>query len=312
VFAVLDKDNEWHDDFPKSVLQAGFVNAVKDSRRTKTPLSYSAAELVALSKETVVHLADVFDSSYSAASRLPSNPQVTLQGLSDELGRARLRDCVRLRGTFEPEDAGKCAGYNVNQIDLANCLAGGDCMPPFGGQVNMETLSVKPDTSFADIAGSTALPRIQIGEAYDLVSIANKCGDVSSNDTGYCLLKQTLGKDLKGAQTLDCLRAAGSKTDFLAKCATVGLPDDQRQQLECFQANSKNTKALALCHAAPKQFAASATLEAVPFRLPAQAIIFCAPGGRVSWVAQARRSKCCMLRAQSSFSMSIRALSSRK
>jgi hypothetical protein len=120
-------------------------------------------------------------------------------------------------------------------------------MPPFGGAVNIETLLIKPNATLADIATSTMLPRIQLGKADDLVNIANKCGGAGPNDTSYCLLKQTVGKDGKGAQILDCLHAGGRNAQSVASCATAGLPDDQRRQIECFQANSRNTKALALC-----------------------------------------------------------------
>jgi hypothetical protein len=264
VVATLDKGHEWHVDFPKSDLQLAFVNAVKRARDSKETLSYTTAELAGLSKEIAAHLANVFDFPYSAGTRLASNPNgmletlvlgplseslalAKLMGLSDELGRTRLRDCVRLRGSFDPEEAGKCAGYKVNQHDLVNCLVGGDCMPPFGGEVNMETLLTKPYATLADIAGSTMLPRIQLGKADDLVNIANKCRDAGPNDSGYCLLKETVGRDKKGAQILDCIHAAGGRAAALANCATAGLPDDQRQKLECFQANSKDAKALALC-----------------------------------------------------------------
>jgi hypothetical protein len=70
IVAALEKGREWHDDFPKALLQAAFANAAKQSRLTKSPLSYSAAELAGLSKENVAHLADVFDLPYAAAARL--------------------------------------------------------------------------------------------------------------------------------------------------------------------------------------------------------------------------------------------------
>jgi hypothetical protein len=277
VVAALDKGHEWHVDFPKSDLQLAFVNAVKRARDSKETLSYTTAELAGLSKENAAHLANVFDFPYSAGTRLASNPTAILKGLSDELGRTRLRDCVRLRGSFDPEEAGKCAGYKVNQHDLVTCLTGGDCMPPFGGEVNMETLLIKPNATLADIAGSTMLPRIQLGKADDLVNIANKCGSAGPNDSSYCLLKQTVGKDPKGAQILDCIHAGGRNADSVARCATAGLPADQRRQVECFQANSKNTKALALC----------ATRDTLP--ADAQKIIACAGNlkGTASSVAEA-------------------------
>jgi hypothetical protein len=200
--AALAKGSEWHDDFPKPLLQASFVHAARQSRLTKAPLSYTAAELSALSKETVAHLADVFDFPYSASSSLQSNPAATPEGLSDELGRARLRDCVRLRGSFDPVEAGKCAGYNVQQNDLANCLSGGRCLPPFGTEVNLETLLVKPEKGLADIATSNALPRIRLGKVEDLRTIVDKCQAVDSSDSGFCLLKETVGRDQKSRSNI--------------------------------------------------------------------------------------------------------------
>jgi hypothetical protein len=277
VVAILDKGHEWHDDFPKPVLQAAFVNVVKESRRTKEQLSYATAELATLSKETVAHLADVFDFPYAAVPRLTSDPAATLQGLSDELGRARLRDCVRLRGTFEPEQAGECAGYNLGQKDLANCLAGANCMPSFGARLNLATLLVRPNTNLIDIARSTALPRIQLGPAGTIVDIANKCP--SSDNPNYCLLEETIGQKKEVVPTLNCIHGAGNSATALAKCAAVGLSDDQRHQLDCFLANSKNTKALALC----------ATRETLP--QDTQKIIACAGNlkGTASSVADAAR-----------------------
>jgi hypothetical protein len=280
VVATLIRGHEWHDDFPKPLLQAAFVNAVEDSRRTKVPLSYAAAELAGLSKEIVAHLADVFDAPYSAASSLKSNPAVTLQGLSDELGRARLRDCVRLRGSFDPGDAGKCAGYDVKQVDLANCLAGAQCMPAFGGMANMDTLLVQPNTSIADLATSTALPRIQLGNANDLVAAANKCRDEGPNESGYCLLKETVGKDPKSARTLDCIHDAGASASAQVACVTAGLNDDQRRKLECFQKNSKDARALALC----------ATRDSLP--PGAQKMIACAENLEGTALGVANTTKC--------------------
>src|SRR5262249_32119579 len=162
---VLDKGHEWHADFPKSDLQLAFVNAVKRARDRKETLSYTTAELAGLSKKKAAHFVNVFYFLYSSGTRFASNPTAIFEWGFDELGRTRLRDCVRLRGSFDPEEAGKCAGYKVNQRDLVNCLAGGNCMPTFGGEVNMETLLIKPNATLADIAGSTMLPRIQLGKA---------------------------------------------------------------------------------------------------------------------------------------------------
>jgi hypothetical protein len=263
VVAALDQGRQWHDDFPKPVLQDAFLNAAKQSRNTNTTVSYSAAELVGLSKENVAHLADVFDLPYAAASRLGTNG-VNLEGLSDELGRARLRECVRIRGAFEPEKAGQCAGFKINEKDLANCLAGRDCLPAFGDQVNVATLLVRPNSSLSVVAGSTILPRISLGTAGGIVELANKCQANSSEEAADCLLTETMRKAPNAAETMDCTQAAGSNAWDLAKCAKKGLPDEEQRRIECFQDDSKDTKDIALC----------ATRDALPPN--AQKMIVCA------------------------------------
>ncbi len=163
ITAKLDKGYEWHDDIPKAALQAALVNAANRARRTKVPLSYSAAELAGLSNEATAHIADVFDSAYAAAIRLPSNPNLVLKEISDELGRARLTECVRLRGTFDATAAGTCAGYALTPAALATCISGGECSPSFGSQVNLDSLTIMPHTAMAYFAQNAALPRIDLG-----------------------------------------------------------------------------------------------------------------------------------------------------
>jgi hypothetical protein len=150
-------------------------------------------------------------------------------------------------------------------------------MPPFGGEVNVETLLLKADARLADVASSTELPRLRIGTTDDLISIANRCEGTSSADLSLCLLKETAGRDPKTAQTLNCIGAAGDSASALANCAMEGLPENEKKKLECFQNNSKDTKALALC----------ATRDELPPEL--QKIIACTSNlkGTASSVAQA-------------------------
>ena len=156
--AKLDAGYEWHADFPQSLLQTVVVNAAKHARRTKVPLPYSVAEFAALPREAAAHIADVFDSAYAAAVRLPSNPQITLPGISDELGRARLTECVRLRGAFDSGEAGKCAGYSLTPDVIAKCLAGAECAPAFAREVNLDSLTLGTNTSLLYFAQNAACP----------------------------------------------------------------------------------------------------------------------------------------------------------
>ncbi|MCK1568813.1 hypothetical protein IVB08_33680 [Bradyrhizobium sp. 173] len=244
VAVPLDKGR---DNFRTADLHAAFSKAVKKSRETKAPLSYLAAELVGLSVEDIAHLADVFDVPAAAVHRAKSSSGASLRGISDELGRSRLRECVLLRGTFEPEKAGQCAGFKIDQNALAQCLAGNTCMPVFGDHVDIEVLLARPNWSIDAAAGSAILPRISIGKAGELVDLANRCQANSSDEAALCLLKEAMGKNPKSAQTMDCINSAGKNTASLASCAAIGLNDDQKRRIECFQNHSTDKKDATLC-----------------------------------------------------------------
>jgi hypothetical protein len=248
VTAQLDKGYEWHEDFSTEVLQAVLVNAAKRARRAAAPISYSAAQLAGLSREETAHIADVFDSAYAAADQLASNPNAVLQGISDEIGRARLRECVKLRGAFDATDAGKCSGYSLTPTSIATCLSGGDCVPPFGGQVNLDSLTVKTGATIAYLAENASLPRVKLGQLDQVGKLADKCSKSNDGDPRFCLLKATIGVDPKVAKTLECIQAAKAKGPAaLPGCAGLGLPAEQQAQIACYQNYSRDYKALALC-----------------------------------------------------------------
>lgn len=248
ITAKLDSGHEWHDDFPKTVLQAGLVNAGKRARRTEAPLSYSAAELAGLTRQATAHIADVFDSAYAAAIHLPSDPNAVLPGISDEIGRARMTECVRLRGAFDAIEAGTCAGYELTPKVVATCLSGGECAPPFGDHVNLDSLTINAHTTLAYFAQNAALPRVNLGTVDQVAGIANQCKNKTGEDAEYCLIKTSLGRDPRTTKTLECIQGArGKGPGALGNCSTAGLPKEQQVQIACFQTNSKNYRGLALC-----------------------------------------------------------------
>ena len=248
ITARLDHGYEWQEDFPKDVLQAALVISANRARRNQIPISYSAAELAGLSKELTAHLADVFDSAYAAGIDLPSDANAQLQGISDELGRARLTECVRLRGAFDPSEAGQCAGFNLTPSIISSCLSGGECMPNFGGQVNLDSLSVIPHATLAYLAQNADLPRVNLGTIDRVAGAVDQCKSASAGDAGFCILTNTVGSDPRTADTLKCVQGlARDGTGSLVNCVLSGTRPDQRAQIACFQNNSKNYANLALC-----------------------------------------------------------------
>jgi hypothetical protein len=245
--ARLDKGYEWHADFSKAVLQAAFTNAALRARRVQVPLSYSSAELAGLSREAAAHIVDVFDSAYAAGAPLPSNPAAVLMGISDELGRARLNECVRLRGAFDPADAGICAGYKVTQAEITNCLSGRECSPAFGGQVNLDSMTLNVHTTLAYFSQNAALPRVDLGTLDQVTALAKGCQKAGAQ-AGYCLVKASLTRDPTAQKALVCIQGARpGASGALLNCAKASLSHDQQAQIACFQDHAKDYKALALC-----------------------------------------------------------------
>lgn len=250
VSAKLDTGYEWHANFSQAVLQGALINAAKRARNAQVSLSYSAAELAGLAREATAHISDVFDSAYAAAVELPSNPGAVLAGISDELGRARLTECARLRGTFDATSAGLCAGYSLSDASLATCLSGGACSPAFGTQVNLDSLTLSPKASLTFIAQNAALPRAELGKVEELADLVDECQRSQAADPRYCVIKASLGRNAKTAQTLGCIESVrGHDTTAITECAAAGLSERQKAQVACLQNNRNDYKKLALCAA---------------------------------------------------------------
>ncbi len=253
IAAKLDHGYEWHADFSRDALRAGFVNAANKSRRSASRMAYISAELVGLSRELATHVGDVFDSPYAAAIRLPANPTLTLSGISDEAARARLTECVRLRGTFDPTAAGNCAGLQIDKLTMAKCLAGDACMPAFGQRVNLDSLALTANSSLSSFAVNAALPRIRLGKINDIATSARACAKRNDNqDPAYCLVKSQVGKDPKVAATLACIERLNTQGRAgLGDCAMDQLPEDQKKLVKttvsCLERSKNDAKGAALC-----------------------------------------------------------------
>ena len=161
-----------------------------------------------------------------------------------------MTECVRLRGAFDATEAGACAGYELTPNIIATCLSGGECSPPFGSQVNLDSLMMNAHTTLAYFAQHAALPRVNLGTADQVAGMANECKNKKGEDVGYCLIKASLGRDPRTGKTLECIQGArGKGPGSLENCAAAGLPQEQQAQIACFQSNSKNYRGLALCAA---------------------------------------------------------------
>ena len=79
--------------------------------------------------------------------------------------------------------------------------------------------------------------------------MARSCKNHSAaEDPGFCLVKASLAQDSKAAKTLQCIESVQGQTkSLIASCAVTLIPQQQQAEIACFQNNTKNYKALALC-----------------------------------------------------------------
>jgi hypothetical protein len=248
----LPIDYGWHADFDKEALRAALVAGANRARKMHEPLPYSAAQLADLPREAVAHIADAFDSASVAAASLRSDPNAILHGISDELGRSRLKECVALRGKFDVSKAADCAGYQqLTPKIIAECIAGGLCMPKFGSRVNLDSIALNAYASISDYAEQAPLPRAVLGTERQFAAAVEKCNGLSGEQASYCLVKTSLGHDAQTSATFECVeRANGHGLMALADCAGDRVPNAQRAQIACFKHNSGDSPALALCASA--------------------------------------------------------------
>lgn len=248
IHARLDNGYEWQKPLSREEMQKAFVRAALLARRTHASMSYDSADLASLSLEAAAHVADVFDSALAAGARLKSDPTIVLSGISDERARTRLRECVRLRGTFEADAAANCAGVKVNNIELAECMSGGNCMPAFGDHINPAVLLVPPGATIAELAIGGELPRINLGSIDQVKALAGACA-AQHQDTGnaaFCLVKSSLGK--RASDQLSCLESAAHKRGGDAEqCAVSLLPVPMQTQIACLRDKSIRGSRLAIC-----------------------------------------------------------------
>lgn len=247
--ANLDKGFSWQQPLPAEHLQATFVIAANQARKANSQLSYVSAELVGLSFESSSHLADIFDSAYAAGGRLKSDPAAKLKGISDEHARARLKECVGLRGTFDAVTAGECAGLKMTDALVSQCMAGKECFPDFGSKVNPGALLATAKSALTNaMATGGALPRIGLGSVDEIKTAAASCAAQHKTEdaAAYCLVKSKLSKS--SADQIGCIESQGKNGSLgMMRCASAGLSSVQKTQLACLESFRNEAKNLALC-----------------------------------------------------------------
>lgn len=225
--------------------QLQFEALVAVARTRGHKIERTAARLADVPAEIAERVIDALDAPGETIADLRKVPGATLQRISDEVARTRIRECVKFRGIVELEVVAGCAGYKVSEVELRDCLAGRRCVPTLDATAFASVIA----TSFArgSLAEASELPRLpsilehSIDEAIAPVAVCVK--QPTEAKAAECLLDRQLGKEARRMRA--CFKAKTASVDKLA-CA-VPLSADARRVVDCATKHKDDREAQAIC-----------------------------------------------------------------
>lgn len=261
---VLD-DAKW----PASVgaAQDVFEEGVRWLRASGKKYPVAAPVLAGMPIQIAVATADVLDSPAEAVSYLESKVDATLQRVSDEIARTRIRECVQFRSVKPTaEQVLGCTGYQIGDSEIEKCLLGAGCRAKLTGKdTYLGVIELVKQYDVATLAKSNLMPRLPLGEYGPMVDAYRKCvseGKVSDNE---CAMTSGMGKDARKA--FDCAKKQDPDGQLKLNAAAFdcvlgsSISKNERELFDCANSNKaamkegayKGTIRCALGTVAPKE-----------------------------------------------------------
>lgn len=239
---------------PNSAVRVAQLEvAVAQARRSQGRLNAVVPEVVGIGQTSAVRFVDVLSNPSDALQDLARDQGSTLAHISDELARARLTDCARLRGSTKPEDVMACAGYKGDAASVAECLSGKRCFPIFGDRTIVDVALINNPGSLKELIEQSAGPRVHLGPIAEIEKAGRECAKKHPRDQTAamtCLLGARRSPADRAAIECAQRNASAPSAKSLLACVPVGkIPTATRAQIDCAVANSHDAKGLALCSA---------------------------------------------------------------
>jgi hypothetical protein len=225
--------------------------------------------ILGLSKSQLLQVQDVASEAVATMDLLPEATKTAFTNISDELGRARVIECSRLRGASTAEQVSACAGYKLTEDTLFKCLAGEPCLPvmldkayatilDIDQRLNRELLKADPREQVEALLAQADLPRLMGRQPLDAMrKSAKACADQghkTSEAIALCMSLATMSPaDRKVVECLSDPSRLGKQDKLLTDCLAGAVPPALRQQYECVSAPNLTPRALAECAGVPKQ-----------------------------------------------------------
>lgn len=246
--------NPWPAEISASARQDQFEAAVTKLRSRHLKFEHSVPRILGLPQEVAIRVLDVIDEPSQAMTHLNFDKTASIKYVSDEIARTRILECVKYRGQRQLTEVSTCAGYELTQEKITECLTGGTCVPEISKTGWASVIAIAEVHGKKELAKAALLPRIAFTKLeYDaLRKAAQDCRAVANGSEKAmvtCVINARLSDHDR--KMFDCIRQHGGSAASI-ECATgQALPSSAQIVMGCAQKDGSRGVACALEAALP-------------------------------------------------------------
>ncbi|MFM0632638.1 hypothetical protein [Paraburkholderia xenovorans] len=226
-------------DQTQKLFEAGVARLVKNPQLP--PLSSVVAAQLLLPRPTVLRTAFAFRDPQDAYTLGVDSAELKLNSLQDEVARIRLTECKVYHGLQDVAAVGRCAGYQIDNKAMLECLNDGPCMPQLAATADAGALLQSARRRISDLGLDAFVPRPYseaVGSFGAMVDTYKACtANEDANAAAACLARKSVPPEI--AKQANCLleNAGASRITCLAPDGASGRALKQLQK--CVERNSK-------------------------------------------------------------------------
>lgn len=223
----------------QKLFESGVARLISDPQLP--PLSSVIAAQLLLPRQTILRTAFAFRDPQDAYALGIESAELKLHDLQDEVARIRLTECKVYHALQDAAAVGQCAGYQIDNAHILECLNNGPCMPTLAETADAGALLQSARRRVSDLGLDSFVPRpysTAVGSFGSMVDTYKACttqGD--SNAAAACLARKSIPSEI--AKQANCL-LDNAGADRIS-CLTAGLASEQalKQLQKCAERNSK-------------------------------------------------------------------------
>jgi hypothetical protein len=226
-------------DETQRLFEAGVARLV--SNPELPPLSAVVAAQLLLPRPTILRTAFAFRDPRDAFALGVDSAELKLNNLQDEVARIRLTECKVYHALQDVAAVAECAGYQIDNSAMLECLNGGPCMPQLATAADAGALLQSARRRVSDLGLDAFVPRPYsdaVGSFGVMVDTYKECtanGDASA--AAACLARKSVPPEI--AKQGNCLldNSGADRINCLALSEKSGRALKQLQK--CVERNSK-------------------------------------------------------------------------